>query len=170
MFVKEKGSYIYSWGKSTNLRSSNKDNFFSFKVSYNHTILINDNSLEGVSGDLSCINKDTSLCKIANIKQTDDGNFAADFKESSALSSKSSKRMLFPEFELNQVSDDLNSHLKYHKRRRSLQATGQENFIRNPVICLTQGSALLFENLSKTHYPAYLKDSLINTNPDFDYS
>ena len=37
------------------------------------------------------------------------------------------------------------------------------------MICTTIGSALLFENLSNTTYPVYLKDSLLNTNENFDY-
>ena len=32
------------------------------------------------------------------------------------------------------------------------------------------GSALIFEEISKSHYPVYMKDSLINTNSNFDYS
>ncbi len=35
---------------------------------------------------------------------------------------------------------------------------------------MPQGSALLFENLSLKNYPVYQKDSLINTNPTFDFS
>lgn len=35
---------------------------------------------------------------------------------------------------------------------------------------MTLGSALIFQNINKLHYPVYLKDSLINTNSDFDYS
>ena len=31
------------------------------------------------------------------------------------------------------------------------------------------GSSILFENLSDTSYPIYLRDSLLNTNDDFDY-
>ncbi|CDW74865.1 cast multi-domain protein [Stylonychia lemnae] len=125
-------------------------------------------SLSGVEGSLSCINEDTSLCQLVNLIQTAAGDFAADFTTSSALST-TSKRVLFEEFEQENY-DDTNSHFKYHKKRRNLQTAGQDNYIRNPVVCLTQGSALLFENLSKTHYPVYLKDSLINTNGAFDYS
>jgi hypothetical protein len=35
---------------------------------------------------------------------------------------------------------------------------------------MPQGSALLFDNLSVKNYPVYQKDSLINTNPTFDFS
>ena len=42
-------------------------------------------------------------------------------------------------------------------------------FITNPVICTTRGSALLFENLTSDKYPIYEKDSLLNTNDNFDY-
>lgn len=42
-------------------------------------------------------------------------------------------------------------------------------YIANPVICLTLGSAVFFDNLSPTKYPIYMKDSLLNTNEKFDY-
>ena len=42
-------------------------------------------------------------------------------------------------------------------------------FISNPVICKTLGSAILWERLSATKYPKYMKDSLLNTNEDFDF-
>jgi len=42
-------------------------------------------------------------------------------------------------------------------------------YIANPVICLTLGSAVFFDNLSPTKYPIYMKDSLLNTNERFDY-
>jgi hypothetical protein len=55
---------------------------------------------------------------------------------------------------------------------RYLQATANQGgtVINNPIICLPQGSALMFENLSAKNYPVYQKDSLINTNPSFDFS
>lgn len=54
--------------------------------------------------------------------------------------------------------------------RRSLQdAEDGAAYITNPVICTSRGSALLFENLSAEKYPIYVKDSLLNTNDNFDY-
>jgi len=41
--------------------------------------------------------------------------------------------------------------------------------IRNPVVCLTAGSAVFFSGLSKLHYPVYQKNSLLNTNEEFDF-
>ena len=42
-------------------------------------------------------------------------------------------------------------------------------YISNPIICKTLGSAILWENLSPEKYPIYVKDSLLNTNDDFDF-
>jgi len=36
-------------------------------------------------------------------------------------------------------------------------------------VCKTLGSAILWENLSTERYPIYLKDSLLNTNDEFDF-
>lgn len=41
--------------------------------------------------------------------------------------------------------------------------------VKNPVVCLTAGSALLFEGLSAQHHPVYRKNSLLNSNDNFDF-
>ena len=48
-------------------------------------------------------------------------------------------------------------------------ATATANTLYNPVVCLVVGASIIFD-VSKTIYPVYMKDSLLNTNPDFDYS
>ena len=60
-----------------------------------------------------------------------------------------------------------NNHNDYNRRNL---ATDESSYIKNPVICMPVGSSLLFENLSPEHYPVYLTESLVNTNPNFDYS
>ncbi|RLN86843.1 hypothetical protein BBJ28_00010856, partial [Nothophytophthora sp. Chile5] len=53
------------------------------------------------------------------------------------------------------------------QRRRRLISTSSS--ITNPMVCLSVGDGLLFD-LSVPHsYPIYLKDSMLNTNPSFDY-
>jgi hypothetical protein len=47
--------------------------------------------------------------------------------------------------------------------------TEATSYIKNPVVCKTLGSAILWENLSTERYPVYVKDSLLNTNDDFDF-
>jgi hypothetical protein len=44
--------------------------------------------------------------------------------------------------------------------------------IQNPVVCLNYGDSMVFDisDPSRTHFPVYLKDNLLNTNPDFDYT
>jgi len=37
------------------------------------------------------------------------------------------------------------------------------------VYCLTEGDSFLFTISDPDHYPVYLRDSVMNTNPDFDY-
>ena len=68
--------------------------------------------------------------------------------------------------------------LKPNSRRRRLQgdsavpsssALPTSSYISNPVVCKTLGSAILWEQLTTNKYPVYLKDSLLNTNDDFDF-
>lgn len=58
---------------------------------------------------------------------------------------------------------------------RELQAAGAEtggariSKVINPVYCIVAGSSFLFTISDPKHYPVYLRDSVLNTNPDFDY-
>ena len=58
-------------------------------------------------------------------------------------------------------------------RRRRLQDANASSTadvaLRSPLACLHLGDSLLF-SVSRASYPVYLKDSLMNTNEDFDYS
>ena len=52
---------------------------------------------------------------------------------------------------------------------RNTNALNAASSIKNPVVCLTAGSAVFFSGLSTLHYPVYQKNSLLNTNDDFDF-
>jgi len=52
---------------------------------------------------------------------------------------------------------------------RELQAAGSISKVLNPVYCIVVGSSFLFTISDPKHYPVYLRDSVLNTNPDFDY-
>lgn len=42
--------------------------------------------------------------------------------------------------------------------------------VNRPIVCLSLGDTILFDLSSgPQYYPVYVKDSLLNTNPDFDY-
>lgn len=54
--------------------------------------------------------------------------------------------------------------------RRELQAVAVEtSAVQNPVYCITVGSSFLFTVSDPKHYPVYLRDSVLNTNANFDY-
>lgn len=52
-------------------------------------------------------------------------------------------------------------------RRRRLEAQTLTGIL-NPMLCLQKGDSIMF-GLSDGSYPVYAKDSLLNTNPLFDY-
>ncbi|KAK1947713.1 hypothetical protein P3T76_000003 [Phytophthora citrophthora] len=53
--------------------------------------------------------------------------------------------------------------------RRRLSTASTSTSIPNPMVCLTVGNGLLFDLSVAGSYPIYLKDSMLNTNPSFDY-
>ena len=52
--------------------------------------------------------------------------------------------------------------------RRYLAETSSEPALVNPLVCLKLGDSILFQ-VNNKHYPEYDKDSLLNTNKNFDY-
>ena len=48
--------------------------------------------------------------------------------------------------------------------------TGTDNEIYNPVICINKGMSIIWSIPNQKNFPVYDKDSLVNTNNNFDYS
>ena len=55
------------------------------------------------------------------------------------------------------------------EKRRFLETTTASEDITDPVMCIHEGDIFIFEIEDLNHYPVYQKDSLINSNPSFDY-
>ena len=54
-------------------------------------------------------------------------------------------------------------------QRRFLQTVSSEEIV-NPVMCIQEGDSVVFEIDGRGHYPVYQKDSLLNSNQNFDYA
>ena len=100
-------------------------------------------------------------CKIVNADLGNEG-YKANYQPPGILSTRRGRlmgegrrRLFLPKVDVNET--------------RELQTTGTSTGIRNPLFCLNLGDTMMFGMADSTHYPVYLKDSLINTNPDFDY-
>jgi hypothetical protein len=116
----------------------------------NNTETFSRKSLTTLFGSARCQLQETTDCKILNLgKDASNGDFTADFQAPALLGSP---------------RRSLHSH-------RYMQSGGTANTqkIRNPVVCATAGSAIIFEEVSKANYPVYQKNSLLNTNKEFDY-
>ncbi|KAF0707402.1 hypothetical protein AaE_013620, partial [Aphanomyces astaci] len=93
-----------------------------------------------VFGTLSCVANGTSSCNVVTV-QTTGSSFSGTYD--AALPPTVSS-----------------------KRRRRLAET--KPGIVNPMICLQKGDSIMF-SVTNQSYPVYAKDSLMNTNPAFDY-
>ena len=60
------------------------------------------------------------------------------------------------------------SHYSSDGHSRRLESSSSVT-IDNPILCIDIGDTLVFD-ISNSNYPIYVKDSLLNTNGDFDYS
>ena len=71
---------------------------------------------------------------------------------------------------LGYYSEDSWSEDVYDENGRLLQAVSSSTGVfSNPLYCLGQGDTFLFTITDPTHYPVYMKDSVMNNNPTFDY-
>ena len=96
--------------------------------------------------------------------RTSSGVFAGVLNGSSLFSGGERRRLSYS------VGNDFVGILSNFTRSRSLQddsSIGLE--LKNPLVCIKNGDSILFD-VSKDNYPVYIKDSLLNTNDNFDYS
>ncbi|CAG9331890.1 unnamed protein product [Blepharisma stoltei] len=99
--------------------------------------------VDGLQGSAACY--PGKSCKVHSVEMTSSGKINGLFGVTSSVkSSKSSSRIL--------------------------ATTDSSKYIQNPVICLNIGETMAFSVIKPDHYPVYMKKSLINSNPTFDYS
>lgn len=121
-------------------------------------------SLGGLAGGARCHLADATRCTILTLGMDGaTGDFVADFQPPSALG-------------LGRLQLHSSRHMQGRPLspadNRSLQSGGPGAtgyVIRNPVVCGAAGSAIMFDGLSPEHYPVYQKNSLLNTNDEFDF-
>ncbi|GAB9469615.1 hypothetical protein Gpo141_00006888 [Globisporangium polare] len=67
------------------------------------------------------------------------------------------------------VPSSLSGSSSTSAKRRRLTTGTETTSIPNPMMCLNIGSGVIFDLSAPGSYPIYLKDSMLNTNPSFDY-
>ena len=92
--------------------------------------------------------------------KSDSGDFTYDYKPNQDILSASGLPTSNPSAKKLRLLRELQTGI----------TTPAGNKITNPVMCLKLGSAVLFTvNSNSKQYPQYMKDSILNTNPNFDY-
>lgn len=143
--------------------------------------------LPNTIGTAKCSKADVTKCELTGVGLQDDGSFAGNYELPTSLTSENPEVAALNEKNIQQRKSGQyqqqlvrridyssgNTTHNFDEDGRRLQSTAANaddaQFITNPVVCTTQGSAMLFDSLSEEKYPVYLKDSLLNTNQNFDY-
>jgi hypothetical protein len=142
--------------------------------------------LPNTIGTAKCSKADVTKCELTGVGLQDDGSFAGNYNLPSSLTTESPQLNEINERKIQQrktgthagslvrridYTNGNTSHVyneTYSNDGRRLQTTASNSddaqFINNPVVCTTSGSAMLFDSLSEEKYPIYMKDSLLNTN------
>eukprot|EP00347_Sterkiella_histriomuscorum_P018896 403343756 len=119
-------------------------------------------------GKFTCNNSDSN-CLIRSTETSDEG-FQGNYGSSQLIESTSKKilRQMFSDFK-DQSQDNYITLKNEYGGQRILQTSANTNGITNPVFCINIGTSKLFTISDPTHYPVYLKGSVMNSNPSFDY-
>mmetsp|Transcript_6632 Transcript_6632/g.24821 ORF Transcript_6632/g.24821 Transcript_6632/m.24821 type:complete len:4721 (-) Transcript_6632:61-14223(-) len=134
-----------------------------------------------VYGSTSCL----STCTIEVTKMQNQGflgvyvaaidYYISLFQNSTVSTGSASARFLpfspadIPPFMRNEDSEFYMSEALVNPRKRRITDTVEVDGVEQPVVCLSLGSGMLWDvSGSRNDYPYYLKDSPINSNPDFD--
>lgn len=91
-----------------------------------------------------------------------------DSSQNVSLSSPIKLSYHIPQQSIN-ISESLVANQVDQRLHRALVSTTDSPSLSNPISCLSAGSTIVFD-ISKDSYPVYVKDSLLNTNDNFDYS
>lgn len=127
---------------------------------------VDPSTIPGYFGDFVCQTTDTSNsdCTVVQMGMATDGSFTYNFSPNQDVLNKTN------------ISDNTQNMTAavVAQRKRKLQGTTVEQNtipqIKNPTVCVTEGSAVFFNVDAKSlNYPSYFKDSFLNTNPTFDY-
>lgn len=84
-------------------------------------------------------------------------------------------RLRFLEMGHIQEDDHLNlpstERFYFHESEHRMLATTDASSasLQNPVMCVAAGNSMVFTITDPLHYPVYLKDSVMNSNANFDY-
>jgi hypothetical protein len=107
-------------------------------------------SVPGLVGTISCLAG--SQCRLLTMRTTAEG-FLGMYDLSTSF--------------YNSLLGSGNSTTAARRRILSTASSG----VLSPIVCMQAGDGMLWDlsGASRTHYPVYLKDSLFNTNPSFDY-
>ena len=121
----------------------------------------------GWRGSPVCYQDDEERCEVVSIGISDNLDFTATYDFSAQLEASLDGAGLLPT-----VPDPTRRRLQtpqydfYQQRYLAIP----DGVIKNPVICLKVGAAVAFDiDSANKEYPVYERNSLVNSNPDFDY-
>lgn len=116
----------------------------------------------GFSGRIASCPNTTTNCNVVAVVSYPDGN-KGEYDIGPALKSKVGIENI-----ASRASQLFSSSRKYKTMQLSV-SSASPGYV-NPTLCLKQGDAALFDlSIDHTHFPVYQKDSLLNSNPNFDY-
>jgi hypothetical protein len=111
-------------------------------------------------GAIDCSNSNSNVYSMG----TSDGVFSATFGLGTTLTDQlAQSRRRLDLISPNSDSSLMSRHLSV------FNATNSSGVLENPLVCLKLQDSLIFD-VSNSNYPEYVKDSLLNTNDNFDYT
>lgn len=140
-------------GDSTDLEVTNPSTGEKIKVDLSE--------LGQVLGYNDCANTDGTACRTHFTEMGT--SISGTYGPSNALSQQASRLLAQKGMEFPKPS------FAQRLRGRTLQTEVNTAEIGNPVFCIAEEEVMLFTITDNTHYPVYMKDSVMNSNIDFDY-
>jgi hypothetical protein len=117
-------------------------------------------TLPGFIGNFKCTSTNGS-CQLYSVGKSTSGDFTYNYQANPSILNATG---------LTQATPTTVASRRMLRRLQSVASNATTPSISSPVMCVTLGSAVLFTvNSNSKSYPIYMKDSILNTNPDFDY-
>lgn len=129
-----------------------------------------------VYGGINC-DDSSAQCDIKSTEMSNSGGFYGRYGAPALVETAAKRlRMLEEETGISHrvlFSQEGSEFTRFQEDFKRDLATTQVDYtsqaLRNPVVCVAKGDSMLFTIRDPKHYPVYLKDSVMNSNPSFDY-
>jgi hypothetical protein len=133
-----------------------------------NTTTVDITDISGFSGTVLCKSAYSTSCNLYSMSASASG-FEGVYGAGESIGGAARRRRRRLWGDEGEEGEEDRSGGQHARRRLATSLSADDKKLSNPVVCIQAQDTVMFD-VSNADYPVYVKDSLLNTNPDFDFS